>query len=375
MPKNKHKNYTRKCKDFRKPLDRARLSRKPYYNGNRGVFKGSRKITIKGSKQTKKNKPKYIGGLSKDTDENIINELISIVSGYIKNNPEFKNAQPNMLTGIQQLTASDPNPAKTPEPEPDPDVKYFEDIILDKVAKDLTQSDLNILQKLAIRIIDENDLSFVGKGLKYLQDFISACVLYFINDIELNDSTEFLFKKRITNNMPYVTVKRVKDGSETVYDVNEMFALIKEEIKDGSAYESKVKDSLLKKLTIDSNFGLETVEKGDPIVKPKKPVSVVKPPVVNPPVVKPSIVKPPVVNIDIGNTVNVTADTEINNGDEVTFKLPGFFSKIVTGTITYADNEIGVYTIDETITKTPYNNISKAQIKSIIVPKSTQHST
>jgi hypothetical protein len=279
MPKNKHKKYTRKCKDFRKPLDRARISRKPYYNGNRGVFKGSRKITMKGSKQTKKNKPKYIGGLSKDTDENIINELILIVAGYINDNEEFKNAQPNILTVLKKLTTdSSASAIPDPEVELDPDVKYFEDIILDKkFAKDLTQSDLDVLQKLAIRIIDGNDLSFVGKGLKYLQDFISACVLYFINDIELNDSTEFLFKKRITNNMPYVTVKRVKDGSEAVYDVNEMFALIKEEIKDGSAYESKVKDSLLKKLTIDSNFGLETVEKGDPIIKPKIPVSVVNP--------------------------------------------------------------------------------------------------
>jgi hypothetical protein len=384
MPKNKHKNYTRKCKDFRKPLDTARISRKPYYNAKRVVFKGSRKITIKGSRQTKKHKPKYIGGLSKDTDENIINELKSIVAGYIAKNPEFKNAQPNMLSVIKKLT-TDSSASSDPEVELDPDVKYFDDIITKKIAPDLTQPDLDILQKLAIRIIDENDLSFVGKGLKYLQDFISACVLYFINDIELNDSTEFLFRTRITNKMPYVTVKRMKDGSEAVYDVNEMFALIKEELKDGTAYESKVKENLLKKITIDSNFGLETVEKGDPIVKPKTPVSgvnpqVVNPQVVNPPVVKPSIVKqsivkPQGVNIDIGNTVNVTADTKIYKGDEVTFKLPGFFSKIVTGTITYADNETGVYTIEETITKTPYNNISKAQIKSIIVPKSTQHST
>ena len=175
------------------------------------------------------------------------------------------------MSSSKSLASSDASSAEIVESNPiDPDVTYFKDKIAGTLAEKLTQSDLDILQKLAIRIIDENsDMSFLDKGLKYLQDLISASVLYFINDIELNDSTEFLFKKRITNNMPYVTVKRVKDGSEAVYDVNEMFALIKEEFKDGNAYNDKVKKSLLKKLTIDSNFGLETIE-GDAVIKPKK---------------------------------------------------------------------------------------------------------
>jgi len=398
MPKNKHKNYTRKCKDFRKPLDRARISRKPYYNGKRGVFKVSRKITIKGSRQTKKHKPKYIGGLSKDTDENIINELKSIVARYIDNNPEFKNAQPNMLSVIKKLT-TDSSASSDQEVELDPDVTYFKDKIAGTLAEKLTQPDLDILQKLAIRIIDQNDLSFVGKGLKYLQDFISACVLYFINDIELNDSTEFLFRTRITNKMPYVTVKRMKDGSEAVYDVNEMFALIKEELKDGTAYESKVKENLLKKITIDSNFGLETVEKGETVPKVAKyfgaplgvegirgnfrerSLSEFKPPAAD--ILK--VTTPAVFKINdpfsigalstssartaVVNTVKVNGDTKIAVGDQVTFLPNTFFSFTpVTGIIKDADDTLKIYTIEETITGINHPNIIKAKIQSKMLP-------
>lgn len=248
MPKNKHTNYTQKYKGFHKrTMKKSRKFNKKYTKSKRRSNQNTRMRT-------------YIGGLNIDTDADVITTLKAMVVDYIKANPEFKNAPPNVLTVLQKLTADD-SASPIPSPSPDPDVKYFEDKIEGTLTKDLTQSDLDVLQKLTIRIIDENgDMSFVGKGLKYLQDFISACVLYFINDIELNDSTEFLFRTRITNKMPYVTVKRVRDGSEAVYDVNEMFALIKEELKDGDGYSTKVKENLLKKLTIDSNFGLETVD-------------------------------------------------------------------------------------------------------------------
>jgi hypothetical protein len=255
MPKNKHKKYTQKYKGVHK------RTIKSYRKPNKNYTKSKRCF----NQNTRRTKHRYVGGLTKATDVDIITSIKEIIVKYIHDNPKFKNASRNLITFIKDLDSSAHNTTKPL----DPDVKYFQDIIIRKLAQDLTQSDLNVLQKLAIRIIAENsDMSFVDKGFKYLQDFISTCVLYFINDIELNDSTEFMFRTRITNKMPYVTVKRMKDGSEAVYDVNEMFALIKEELKDGNGYSNKVKDNLLKKLTIDSNFGVETIA-GVPVIKPK----------------------------------------------------------------------------------------------------------
>jgi hypothetical protein len=101
-------------------------------------------------------------------------------------------------------------------------------------------------------------MSIFTKGIHQIQKLINKVVLYFINEIELTDNTDFILKKRITNKMPYLDVIRRKDGYETTYDVNEMFALIKSEMKQNE-YPAKLKESILKKLTVDSKFGLELV--------------------------------------------------------------------------------------------------------------------
>lgn len=216
MPKTKHKKITRK---YRKVPIKNR-------SGN-NMFKRRYLATRR-----------YRGGLN-NTDEEQINDLKNIISKYISDNKKLGSLEtPKYLNNKENI-------------------ELFEKNISNKLVKELTEEDLAIIKKLAIQIIDDtNNMSFITKGISQIQKLINKFVLYFINDIEMTDNTEFILKKRITNNMPYLDVVRKKDGYETTYDVNEMFALIKSELN-STEYSNNLKTSLLKKLTIDSKLGLE----------------------------------------------------------------------------------------------------------------------
>ncbi len=197
---------------------------------------------------------RYRGGLE-NTDEDEIKQLIGLINSYIvktkKSPPKHGTLEYPKYKEIRQNLTN-----------------YKYDAISKKDIKNLTKSDLKTIETLALQIINENT------GTRFFERWFTIpayklfnqIALYFINEIELNDNTEFIFKKRITNNMPYLDVIRKKDGYETTYDVNEMFALLKSEMNK-TDYKNKMKESILKKLTIDTNFGLEPVPP-PPVVSP-----------------------------------------------------------------------------------------------------------
>jgi hypothetical protein len=137
--------------------------------------------------------------------------------------------------------------------------KYETDIANTSYDK-LSAEDFDIIKKLALIAIDErNGASFLDIGAEKLQKLITNLVLYFINDIELKDTTEIKLKKRITNNMPYIEVTNKKTGYETIYDVNEMFTLLKAEMGDKNTYKNKIDKSLLKQLKVNTDFTVEQI--------------------------------------------------------------------------------------------------------------------
>jgi hypothetical protein len=178
------------------------------------------------------------------SDEGQITDLENIISKYIS---------------VEESKHASGSPKSSKYKNLEGYITTYKTTIVSKKIPELTDEDFAIIQKLAVQIIDETSgMSIVTKGIQKLQKLINKVVLYFINDIELTDNTEFIFKKRITNSMPYLDVIRRKDGYETTYDVNEMFALIKSEMNKVE-YGENLKKSFLKKLTINSKMGLEAV--------------------------------------------------------------------------------------------------------------------
>jgi hypothetical protein len=83
-------------------------------------------------------------------------------------------------------------------------------------------------------------------------------MFFFVNEHELSDTTDFTFKKRVTNNMPYLDVIHKRSGYETTYDVNEMLHLLKLEM-DEPKYKDALKNSILKKLKLETKFNVQPI--------------------------------------------------------------------------------------------------------------------
>jgi hypothetical protein len=236
MPKEKQKKQTRR---YRRGSKKYVYSKKTHKQGGRA----SRKYI-------------YSGGM--DTDQ--ITDLKNIISKYI---------------ATEKSKQSPTSPPSKKYEKNEEDIDKYTTTIAAKDISALRPEDLVVIQRLAINIIDETSgMSIISKSIQKMQKLINGIVLYFINEIEMTDSTDFILKKRITNNMPYLDVIRKRDGYETTYDVNEMLALIKSEMNKDE-YPSNVKKSLLKKLTIDSKFGLQTVPPPTPVTPAPSPVAIV----------------------------------------------------------------------------------------------------
>ena len=103
----------------------------------------------------------------------------------------------------------------------------------------ITNDDLDYLRNLVFFII-KDDADTMGliydKNAAGFQNVINNMIMYFINDIEVEDNVVLNFRKRISNGKPYLDIVHHKTGLETSYDVNEIFALIKNELTTGSIH-------------------------------------------------------------------------------------------------------------------------------------------
>ena len=103
----------------------------------------------------------------------------------------------------------------------------------------ITNDELDYMRNVVFFIIkDDADTTglIYDKNAAGFQNVINNIIMYFINDIEVEDNVALNFRKRISNGKPYLDVRHSKTGLETSYDVNELFALIKNELTTGSIH-------------------------------------------------------------------------------------------------------------------------------------------
>jgi hypothetical protein len=119
-----------------------------------------------------------------------------------------------------------------------------------------TKSDCEKLLNI-LSIIMQNKITFmklIYSSVELLQKFLASIYLYFANDIPMKDSTDFILRKRITNNTPYIDVVHNRKGYEPVYDINEMFTLFRKELEGKDNYDAKMDENYLKKLNVTTEF-------------------------------------------------------------------------------------------------------------------------
>ena len=113
------------------------------------------------------------------------------------------------------------------------------------------------LQELAYIIIRDTmstNVNNVG-WVKTLEQLLKGMKTSFANDIEYDDDVKIIYRKRMTNNKPYLEVIHSKNGHETAYDVDELFALLRSEINPSKKVDRE--KTALKKMNISNHFGVE----------------------------------------------------------------------------------------------------------------------
>uniref|UniRef100_A0A6C0KK71 Uncharacterized protein n=1 Tax=viral metagenome TaxID=1070528 RepID=A0A6C0KK71_9ZZZZ len=138
----------------------------------------------------------------------------------------------------------------------------YETNIKSKQPDELTYGDLAEMKNLVFAIIkddvDQRGLYF-DKNSANFQNLLNNILMYFVNDIPVEDTIILNYRKRIVNNKPYIEVTHTKTGEETVFDVNEIFAMLKNEMR--TTKKTEPKSTILKTTTIKNNRKVETVPK------------------------------------------------------------------------------------------------------------------
>lgn len=127
-----------------------------------------------------------------------------------------------------------------------------------------TEYEEKAIKKLVKKILKIPFNFGIAEGL---QSLLNSIYLYFVNDIEIKDNMKFLFKKRLTSeNHPYVNIIHNRSGYESVYDVNEMLALIKSESINEKPTEAYT-EGIINQLDINNHFTIaprNTIKKAAP---------------------------------------------------------------------------------------------------------------
>jgi hypothetical protein len=78
--------------------------------------------------------------------------------------------------------------------------------------------------------VDTTSLEY-SKSAAGFQNIINNILMHMVNDVEVEDTLFMELRKRISNGIPYLDVVHTKTGLETSYDVNELFAVLKNHVK------------------------------------------------------------------------------------------------------------------------------------------------
>jgi len=138
--------------------------------------------------------------------------------------------------------------------------KYIDDIANKPKTELISITEFDIMKKLVKAIMEDTSPALWGV-IEIIQNMLKKIHLYLINDIEIKDNMSILFKKRMTNNTPYIHIIHKRNGYESIYDANEMLALIQSEL-----ISPKHEANILKTLDINNHF--TTAPSGSPSTAP-----------------------------------------------------------------------------------------------------------
>lgn len=99
---------------------------------------------------------------------------------------------------------------------------------------DFTPEQIQIMRDIVYFILeDEVDTTSLeySKSAAGFQNLIHNILMHMVNDVEVEDTIVMELRKRISNGIPYLDVVHTKTGLETSYDVNELFAVLKNHLK------------------------------------------------------------------------------------------------------------------------------------------------
>lgn len=246
--KSRKYKYTRR---YRKTVKKNGRSKKNKHANTRTIQRetsiGGRVLSVdklsynNNNKSNRRHIYRFIGGLNK-TNTDIIDSFKKIIEDFIA------TEEAKISAGTPTLPKYDRYKTKIDE---------YKTVIKDKPHADLLTKDLATIQELFLIITDDTyNMTYSDIFIKNVQDIIQKIIMVFLDESELSDTTDFTFKKRITNNMPYLDVIHKRTGYETTYDVNEMLHLLKLEM-DESSYKDAFKNSILKKLKLETKFNVQ----------------------------------------------------------------------------------------------------------------------
>lgn len=140
-----------------------------------------------------------------------------------------------------------------------------------KIKKGFTYGDLAEMKNLVFVIIkDDVDQSglYFDKNVASFQNLLNNILMYFVNDIQVDDVVTLNYRKRIINNKPYIEVIHKKKGEETIYDVNELLATLKNELR--TKNKTELKSNIIATKRIRNTRTVEKVPKEESEKDPTK---------------------------------------------------------------------------------------------------------
>jgi hypothetical protein len=232
-------------------------TRKYTTKGSRGHRKQTRKMncSINLATISKKNNPKLTFLLP-------LSDIVRFKGGRKKNVEIIKDIQkiaPALKPVIDEVIALNEKEVADGKPElaivkknKELFKKYINEIEnklgAEKTKEIISIAEFDIMKKLVQAIMEDTSPALSGL-VELIQNMLKKIHLYLINDIEIKDNMKILFKKRMTNNTPYIHIIHKRSGYESIYDANEMLALIRTELTT-----PKHDDNILKTLDINNKF-------------------------------------------------------------------------------------------------------------------------
>lgn len=141
-------------------------------------------------------------------------------------------------------------------------IQHYSTDIKDKSIDDISTDDAQTMRDIVYVILeDEVDTTSLeySKTTAGFQNLINNILKTMVNDVATEDTFSMKLRKRISNGIPYLDVVHTKTGLETSYDVNELFAILKNQLKTNGQKQVET----IKKTTLRHNRNVDGIPLSD----------------------------------------------------------------------------------------------------------------